>query len=93
MIVAPTKELATQIFQLLSQMATRFVFLQLVNLAEKEAANTERVLSTTVDVIVTTPGKIVEILKQKPDLLQRIKYMVLDEADLLFSYGYKDELL
>jgi ATP-dependent RNA helicase DDX56/DBP9 len=93
LIVAPTKELATQIFQLLSQMATRFVFLQLVNLAEKEAANMERVLSTTVDVIVTTPGKIVEVLKQKPDLLQRIKYMVLDEADLLFSYGYKDELL
>lgn len=92
MIVAPTKELSTQIFNLLSELASRFAFLQLINLADKESANMERVLTTSVDVIVTTPGRIVEALQQKEDLLERIKFVVLDEADLLFSYGYKEEL-
>lgn len=93
MIIAPTKELATQIFKSLAQLAARFAFLQLVNLAEKEAANMERVLTTSVDLIVSTPGRIVEALEQKTDLLKRIKFVVLDEADLLFSYGYKEELM
>lgn len=93
MIVAPTKELSTQIYNLLVQLAARFAFLQLVNLAEKEAANMERVLTTVVDVIVATPGRIVEALQRKSDLLKRIKFIVLDEADLLFSYGYKEELM
>jgi superfamily II DNA/RNA helicase len=93
LVIAPTKELATQIFNLLTRLAARFAFLQLVNLAEKEAANMERVLTTYVDLIVSTPGRIVEALGQKEDLLQRIKFVVLDEADLLFSYGYKEELM
>lgn len=53
----------------------------------------DRVLTTAVDVIVTTPGRIVEAFGQKKDLLKRIKFIVLDEADLLFSYGYKEELM
>lgn len=92
MIVAPTKELSFQIYTLLSQLTTRFAFLQLMNLSEKESANMERVLTTAVDVIVTTPGRIVEALNEKEALLKGIKFVVLDEADLLFSYGYKEEL-
>jgi superfamily II DNA/RNA helicase len=74
-------------------LAARFAFLQLVNLAEQESANEDLVLNTAVDVIISTPGRIVAMLKQKPDLLSRVKFVVLDEADLLFSYGYKDELV
>lgn len=93
MIIAPTKELSTQIFKLLSQLAARFAFLQLVNLAEKEAANMERVLTTSVDLIISTPGRIIEALDQKADLLKNVKSVVLDEADLLLSYGYREELM
>jgi superfamily II DNA/RNA helicase len=93
LIIAPTKELSTQIFKLLTQLAARFAFLQLVNLAENVPENMERVLTTFVDLIVSTPGRIVEALKQNEDLLKRIKFVVLDGADLLFSYGYKEELM
>ncbi|KAI6190767.1 RNA helicase [Aphelenchoides bicaudatus] len=93
LVIAPTKELATQIFKSLTQLAARFAFLQLVNLAEKEAANMDHVLTTPVDLIVSTPGRIIEALDQKSDLLKGIKFVVLDEADLLFSFGYKEDLV
>lgn len=53
----------------------------------------ERVLTTSVDLIISTPGRIIEALDQKADLLKNVKSVVLDEADLLLSYGYREELM
>lgn len=80
-------------FKLLSTLTSRFPFLQSINLSENEAANEELLLDSSADILVGTPGKILEITKKKSGLLKKIKFVVLDEADLLFSYGYKDELV
>ncbi|CAD5228908.1 unnamed protein product [Bursaphelenchus okinawaensis] len=93
LIVAPTKELATQLFKLNTSLTLRFPFLQAVNLSENESAGEDVLLQSNVDFLFGTPGRILELIKKKEDLLKKINTVVLDEADLLFSYGYKEELV
>ena len=90
--IAPTKELAAQIFKLLMQLTAPFPFLQCVNFAEMDEQNVETMLGEVVDVIVSTPGRIVNAVGTKPGLLKNVRHVVLDEADLLLSFGYKDEM-
>ena len=91
-ILAPTKELVTQIYECLTQLIARFPFLQTLNLCEREQASEELALETAIDVLLGTPGRILEVTKRKKKLLKHVKFLVLDEADLLFSFGYKDDL-
>jgi ATP-dependent RNA helicase DDX56/DBP9 len=90
--IAPTKELASQIFKLLMQLISPFPFLQCVNFAEMDESNVETMLGEVVDMIVSTPGRIVNACGTKPSLLKNVRHVVLDEADLLLSFGYKDEM-
>lgn len=92
MIIAPTKELAGQIFKLLTQLTSTFAFMQSVNFAEMDEANEEIMLREVVDIIVSTPGRMAAALEKKPDLLKTVRHVVLDEADLLYSFGYREEM-
>ncbi|KAI1730482.1 DEAD/DEAH box helicase domain-containing protein [Ditylenchus destructor] len=91
LIIAPTKELANQIFHLVEQLTTSFAFLQSVNFAQFEYAGDEP-MKEVVDIIVTTPGRLLSVLKNNSDILNNVRHVVLDEADLLFSYGYEGSM-
>jgi ATP-dependent RNA helicase DDX42 len=41
------------------------------------------------DVIVATPGRLIEMLKKKATNLKRCTYLVIDEADSMFSLGFE----
>lgn len=90
--VAPTKELAGQIFKLLQDLISPFPFLQAVNFAEMDEDNVKVMLNEVVDMIVSTPGRLLNAIQTKNNILKNIRYVVLDEADLLLSFGYKDEM-
>uniref|UniRef100_A0A7E4ZWP4 RNA helicase n=1 Tax=Panagrellus redivivus TaxID=6233 RepID=A0A7E4ZWP4_PANRE len=91
--IAPTKELAAQIFKLLTQLTSPFPFLQSINFAEMDETNVEVMLGEVVDMIVSTPGRLANAVASKPALFNNIRHVVLDEADLLLSFGYKDEMV
>lgn len=92
--VAPTKELATQIFKLLSQLIASLPFIQSINLADLDQANEEILIRDVfVDMVVTTPGRLISALEKKKDLLKSVRHLVLDEADLLLSFGYENEMM
>ncbi|CAD5235054.1 unnamed protein product [Bursaphelenchus xylophilus] len=92
-IIVPTKELSTQLYKLHATLTSRFPFLESVNLSENESAGEDVLLQANVDFLFGTPGRILDVLKKKADLLKKVRTVVLDEADLLFSYGYKEELV
>ncbi|KAI6206267.1 hypothetical protein M3Y94_00889000 [Aphelenchoides besseyi] len=93
LVLAPTKELAKQIFNVLSQLIARFPFLQALNLSEQEKATEELAMESAMDILIATPARLIEVLKKKSKLLKNVKYVVLDEADLFVSYGYRDDLI
>jgi ATP-dependent RNA helicase DDX42 len=45
-----------------------------------------------VDVIVATPGRLIEMIKKKATNTFRCTYLVLDEADRMFSLGFEHQV-
>jgi ATP-dependent RNA helicase DeaD len=86
LIVTPTRELALQIAKVLASMNTRLrstVLYGGVGYATQRLA-----LKNGVDVVVGTPGRILDMVGQGKLSLSRVEYLVLDEADEMLSAGF-----
>jgi len=51
-----------------------------------------RMLKSGVDIVVGTPGRVIDHLERKSLNLEHIKYFVLDEADEMLNMGFIDEI-
>jgi ATP-dependent RNA helicase DDX42 len=49
--------------------------------------------SGTVEILVATPGRLIDMIKMKATNLRRVSYLVLDEADRMFDLGFGEDLL
>lgn len=64
-----------------------------VFLMSRHGANQRRSLkSEAPDVLVSTPTKLISLLENKTIDLSHLCFLAVDEADLLLSYGHKDDL-
>lgn len=95
LIIAPTRELATQIFDVLSQLGKFYSSIKLclfvggVSLQE----NLSTFLNNGGHVIVGTPGRVVDI-QGRCDYInfKNLEVLVLDEADTLLDMGFKESI-
>lgn len=44
--------------------------------------------SGTVEILVATPGRLIDMIKMKATNLKRVSYLCLDEADRMFDLGF-----
>ena len=94
LIVVPTRELAKQVADNIKSYA------QPLNGAVKTVAvfggvsiNTQMLaLRGGTDILVATPGRLLDLISSNAIKLDRVKTLVLDEADRLLSLGFSDEL-
>lgn len=85
MIVSPTRELAEQIYNVIKQLAhyTKIQFVLLVGgNSRKSQIN---ILKKGIHIIICTPGRINDFLRNNYIDGSNIKYLVLDEADELIN--------
>ena len=86
LIVTPTRELALQVEKVLRSLATD---LRSAVLYGGVGYATQRlVLKRGVDVVVGTPGRILDLVGQGKVSLSRVEYLVLDEADEMMDAGF-----
>ena len=86
MVVTPTRELALQVEKVLRTLTTE---LRTTVLYGGVGYATQRLaLKRGVDVVVGTPGRIIDMLGQGKLSLSRIQYLVLDEADEMLDAGF-----
>jgi len=86
LIVTPTRELALQVEKVLVSMRTQLrstVLYGGVGYATQRLA-----LKRGVDVVVGTPGRILDMVGQGKLSLSRVEYLVLDEADEMLDAGF-----
>jgi superfamily II DNA/RNA helicase len=86
MVVTPTRELALQVEKVLRSLHTDLrsaVLYGGVGYATQRLA-----LRQGIDVVVGTPGRIMDLSAQGRLSLSRIEYLVLDEADEMFDAGF-----
>jgi len=93
LIVAPTRELALQIYEE-AMVIGRHTGLRITQVVggidyRKQA----EILRKGVDVIICTPGRIIDYLKQGIFKTSGIKLLVIDEADRLLDLGFEKDML
>lgn len=94
LILVPTRELSDQVSRVFIKLCESCgKVVRTVNLAQKVS---ESVLATRLnevpDVIVSTPSKLVQLLDSLALSLDNIRQLVIDEADLVLSYGYEEDV-
>ncbi|XP_036183047.1 probable ATP-dependent RNA helicase DDX56 isoform X2 [Myotis myotis] len=95
LVLVPTKELARQAQAMIQQLAAycaRDIRVANVSAAE-DSASQRAVLMEKPDIVVGTPSRILNHLQQDSlKLRDSLELLVMDEADLLFSFGFEEEL-
>ena len=92
LVLSPTRELAAQIasaFDSFSKYAD--VKTALIQGGVSMGAQIER-LRKGADVVVATPGRLLDLMRQKVIDLSHISYLVLDEVDRMFDMGFIDDV-
>ncbi len=88
LILAPTRELATQITDNLQKYAlkTPVRTFRVVGGASLNAQAHR--LASGIDILVATPGRLIDLLERKAVKLSEVRYLVLDEADQMLDIGF-----
>ncbi|KAK6732386.1 hypothetical protein RB195_016645 [Necator americanus] len=92
LFIAPTKELCVQINDLLVKLLQPLPFLRSLNLSDLTSDERSVWEHDFANFVVSTPGKILEMLAVRPQFCSDVRHLVLDEADLLLSFGYEEEM-
>jgi ATP-dependent RNA helicase DeaD len=91
-ILTPTRELAIQVSEELNSLKGDKK-LHIVPIYGGQSMTQQlRVLKNGVDIVVGTPGRIIDHLERKSLNLESIAYFVLDEADEMLNMGFIDEI-
>src|ERR1700688_4689021 len=88
LIVAPTRELAVQIHKDAAVLGKHTGLKLAVVFGGTDYEQQRRTLTEGVDVLVGTPGRLIDYLKQQVYDLRHVQVLVLDEADRMFDLGF-----
>ena len=92
LVLAPTRELAVQIYKE-GQVLGKHTGLRLVAVYGGEGFNRqEKALREGVDIVIGTPGRLLDFMRRKVLDLREVQHLVIDEADRLMDLGFWDEL-
>jgi ATP-dependent RNA helicase RhlB len=88
LIVAPTRELAVQIHKDAAVLCKHTHLKLAVVFGGTDYEKQRRTLAEGVDILVGTPGRIIDYFKQGIFDLRHVQVLVLDEADRMFDLGF-----
>jgi Superfamily II DNA and RNA helicases len=92
LILTPTRELAAQILQELEQLAVHTPLTAAAIFGGVGMGPQEHAFRTGVDILVATPGRLLDHLKHPYANLDRIEHLVLDEADRMLDMGFLPDI-
>ena len=92
LILAPTRELAIQISGEMNKFA-KYTGIRNVTIYGGQSINVQfRDLEKGVEIVVATPGRLIDHLKRGTIELNDVKYVILDEADTMLDMGFIDDI-
>ncbi|MCE2997101.1 MAG: DEAD/DEAH box helicase, partial [Flammeovirgaceae bacterium] len=93
LILAPTRELSVQITNDLENFSKAVKDLNIVTVYGGASISDQiRKVKKGAQIIVATPGRLIDLIERKVVSLGTIKYVVLDEADEMLNMGFKDAI-
>jgi ATP-dependent RNA helicase DeaD len=93
LIVCPTRELCLQITNDIESFKkhSRNIYTEAVY-GGASITMQIRNLKRGVHIVVATPGRLIDLIERKAIDLQKVKYVVLDEADEMLNMGFRDDI-
>lgn len=88
LILAPTRELAIQIGENIAVYVSRTRIKHTVIFGGVSAVNQIAALRKRPEILVATPGRLLDLLNQRVFTLQQVRFLVLDEADRMLDMGF-----
>ena len=92
LVLAPTRELAKQVADATLQLAQKTKVKVLAVYGGQSYAIQIRALQRGVDVVVGTPGRLLDLMDQKVLNLSNVKTLILDEADEMLAMGFIEDV-
>lgn len=92
LVLCPTRELAQQVALNIKNMGQDKRINVATILGGESYDKQLRALRTNPEVLVSTPGRLIDLMEQKIIKLAGIRYLILDEADEMLSFGFQDAL-
>jgi ATP-dependent RNA helicase DeaD len=93
LVLAPTRELCIQISNDLKNYSKNMRGLRVVPVYGGEDIRTQlRQLDTAPQIIVATPGRLIDLIERGKVELGAIDFLVLDEADEMLNMGFKEDI-
>ncbi len=93
LILAPTRELSVQITSDLEKFSAGMKNLSIVTVYGGASISDQiRKIRKGVQIIVATPGRLIDLLSRKVVDLTAIRYVILDEADEMLNMGFKEDI-
>jgi ATP-dependent RNA helicase DeaD len=92
-VVCPTRELCIQIVKEVELLKKYMPGMHVVAVYGGTSITAQiRELKQGVQIVVATPGRLIDLIERKAINLERIKYVVLDEADEMLNMGFRDDI-
>ncbi|RKP37232.1 P-loop containing nucleoside triphosphate hydrolase protein, partial [Dimargaris cristalligena] len=92
MIIAPTRELAVQIFNVLTKVGRNHSFSAGLIIGGKNLKEEQKRI-VGLNIIICTPGRLLQHMNETPNFdCDNLKVLILDEADRILDMGFKSTL-
>ncbi len=92
LILTPTRELAQQVGQAIQDFSSNRRIYALTVYGGQSIERQIRSLRRGVQIIVGTPGRVIDLLERKELNLDELRLAILDEADEMLSMGFIDDI-
>ena len=92
LIMTPTRELAQQIEKEFVKLTAHTQLRSVTVVGGKSAEEQGSLISTGVEVVIGTPGRIEDCLQRRTLVLNQCYFVILDEADRMIDYNFEDSV-
>lgn len=93
LVICPTRELCMQIVADIEKFKKFMTGMQVVAVYGGTSISMQiRDIRRGVQIVVATPGRLIDLIERKAINLEQIKYVVLDEADEMLNMGFQDDI-
>ena len=91
-IILPTHELADQVLTVIKEISSYTDITNMLVVGKTSVQQCMRDLDNNPQVIVGTPGRILDMILKHKLYTESVKMLIFDEADEILSYGFKDNI-